>query len=254
VRVVREAFEGDALDRGRWSPSYLPAWASRAENAATYRLTAPGLVLEIPREQGLWSAAEHRPPLRTSTIASGDWSGPVGSARGPQPFRDGLLVREEQPRFRGWLTAGGFVEIRCRMSLDRRSMASLWLAGWDEDADDGGELCVVEVFGSELRRATDGTPSAAVGLGVKAKTDPRLRDEFLTARLPIDVAKAHDYRVDWDEREATFAVDGEVVHRCPAPPRYPLVLMLGVFDFPDGTEPVHVPALEVEHVVGTAID
>src|SRR5690606_141990 len=159
----------------------------------------------------------HQPPLRTSTIASADWSGPLGSERGPQPFRPGLRVREEQPRFVGWLVDGGYVEIRCRMSLTHRSMAALWLAGWDEDPHDSGELCVVEVFGS----AVEPGRSAEVGMGIKALRDPRLRDD-VTLRTG------------------------------PRPPRYPLVLMIGVFDFPDGTETTHTPALEISRVAGTA--
>lgn len=254
--LVVEAFDGDRLDPARWSPSYLPAWASREENAARYRLTGHSLVLEVAADQGLWCAQTHETPLRTSTIASGDWSGPMGSTRGPQPFRDGLRVREEQPRFTGWLVDGGHVEIRCRMSLSPRSMAALWLAGWDEDPADCGELCVVEVFGSAVR-GEGGTRSAEVGVGIKAKDDPRLTEDFAAPRLPIDVGDWHTYRVDWDEEEARFAVDGEIVRRCPSPPSYPMVLMLGVFDFPGGNgwpDPTgHVPTLEVDRIAGTAI-
>ncbi len=211
-------------------------------------------MLEIPPGQGLWCAQTHHPPLRTSTIASGDWSGPLGSDRGPQPFREGLVVREEQPRRTGWLVDGtgdgGFVEIRCRMSLSPRSMAALWLAGWDEDPQSSGELCVVEVFGS----AVEPGRSAEVGIGVKALRDARLRQDFDAPRLPIDVADLHDYRVDWDAEGARFSVDGEVVRRCPTAPTYPMILMLGVFDFPpdDGAHADHVPALEVRRISGTA--
>ncbi|GAB2970615.1 glycoside hydrolase family 16 protein [Actinotalea caeni] len=245
---VVDTFTGDDLDRARWLPAYLPAWASRAENAARDRLTGDGLVLEVPPDQGLWCRDTHQPPLRTSTIASADWSGPLGSERGPQPFRPGLRVREEQPRFVGWLVDGGYVEIRCRMSLTHRSMAALWLAGWDEDPHDSGELCVVEVFGS----AAEPGRSAEVGMGIKALRDPRLRDDVAAPRLPIDVADWHTYRVDWDDAEARFAVDGVTLRTCPRPPRYPLVLMIGVFDFPDGTETTHTPALEISRVAGTA--
>lgn len=247
---VVEAFDGADLDPTRWKPSYLPAWASREENAARWRLTGSSLLLSVDPDQGLWCAEAHETPMRTSTIASGDWSGPLGSGRGPQPFRDGLVVREEQPRFTGWLVDGGHLEIRCRMSLSPRSMAALWLAGWDEDPDDAGELCVVEVFGDAL--GTD-PPAAAVGVGIKAKDDPRLREDFAAPRLPIDVADWHTYRVDWDEREARFAVDGEIVRRCPDPPTYPMVLMVGVFDFPDQPGPAgHVPILEVDRISGTS--
>lgn len=246
---VVDAFSDDDLDRARWSPAYLPAWASRNENAARYRMTGSSLVLEIPPGHGRWCRDTHEPPLRTSTIASGDWSGPLGSDRGPQPFRAGLRVREEQPRFRGWLLHGGHLEIRCRMSLSPRSMAALWLAGWDEDQQDSGELCVVEVFGS----AVDPGRSAEIGIGIKALRDPRLREDFDAPRLAIDVADWHTYRVDWDAAEARFAVDGTTVRTCADPPRYPMVVMVGVFDSPDGTDTTHTPTLEVDRISGTAL-
>src|SRR5690606_42095064 len=120
--------------------------------------------------------------------------------------------------------------------------------GWDEDPHDSGELCVVEVFGS----AVEPGRSAEVGMGIKALRDPRLRDDVAAPRLPIDVADWHTYRVDWDDAEARFAVDGVTLRTCPRPPRYPLVLMIGVFDFPDGTETAHTPALEISRAAGTA--
>lgn len=252
--IVVEEFDGAELDRARWVPAYLPAWESREQNAAQYRMTGTSLVLEVTPEQGLWSPSTHRTPLRTSTIASGDWSGPLGSERGPQPYAPGLTVRQEQPRVTGWLVSSGFVEIRCRMDLTARSMAALWLAGWDEARDDGGELCVVEIFGTSLREGPDGARSAEVGIGIKAKEDPRLTEDFAAPRLPIDVADYHVYRVDWTREFATFSVDGEVVRRCSGPPTYPMVLMLGVFDFPDaeGADGIeHVPTFEVDRIVGT---
>ena len=62
-------------------------------------------------------------------------------------------MREEQPRFEGWLPASGHVEIRCRMTLSPRSMGALWLAGFEDDDEQlqCGELCVVEIFGSSVR-------------------------------------------------------------------------------------------------------
>lgn len=251
---IVEEFDGASLDPERWVASYLPAWASREENAARWRMTGSSLVLTVDPGQGLWCSQTHATPMRTSTIASGDWSGPLGSDRGPQPFRAGLTVQQEQPRFTGWLVAGGFIEIRCRMTLSPRSMAALWLAGWDEDPTCSGELCVVEIFGDAIG-SEGGQPTAAVGVGIKAKADPRLVEDFAAPRLPIDVADWHTYRVDWDEHEARFAVDGEIVRRCPTPPVYPMILMLGVFDFPEHDGPAdHVATLEVDRISGTSID
>ena len=178
---------------------------------------------------------------------SGNHSGPVGSTVAPQPFLDGQTVREAQTRFEGWLQRAGHVEIACRMTLSPRSMAALWLAGWEEDPLESGELCVVEIFG---RSIGDG-PSAEVGMGVKQLRDPRLSHDFEAPRLAIDIGLDHTYAVDWDTDEAVFRVDGSVIRRCRRPPSYPMQLMVAVFDFPrwsNGHDDQLVPTLEVDRI------
>jgi hypothetical protein len=44
-----ERFDGSDLDRAIWTTSYLPAWSSRAESAATYAVSDGALRLSIPR-------------------------------------------------------------------------------------------------------------------------------------------------------------------------------------------------------------
>jgi beta-glucanase (GH16 family) len=125
-------------------------------------------------------------------------------------------------------------------------MAAMWLCGFQEAPDDCGELCVVEVFGKDV---ADGT--AEVGVGVKAIRDPRLQDDFAAPRVPVDVAGFHEYAVEWDASEAIFSIDGEVLRRCPGPPRYPLQIMLAVFDFPAwsrGADDHLVPQLTVDWI------
>jgi hypothetical protein len=103
-----ERFDQPVLDPAVWTTSYLPAWSSRAAAAATYTVEDDGLHLTIPADQPLWCPDLHTTPLRVSVVQSGNWSGPVGSSRGQQPFRDGLVVREEQPTVLGFTrTTGG---------------------------------------------------------------------------------------------------------------------------------------------------
>ena len=243
-------FDRTALDEATWLPSYLPAWSSRAASAATLRLASSCLTLSIPPDQGLWCAGDHSAPLRVSGIQSGSFSGPAGSTRGQQRFREGQTVREEQPRFEGWLPSSGHVEVRCRMTLSPRSMGALWLSGFEDDPaqERCGELCVVEVFGRSVSAGT-----AEVGVGIKPFRDPALTDDFAAPRLAIDVADFHTYAVDWDADLAVFTVDGQEVRRCPHPPTYPMQVMLGVFDFPewsDGHDDHLVPELVVDWVRG----
>ena len=240
----------DGLDRSVWLPHYLPAWSSRAATRASHHVEDGRLVLDIPVDHPLWCPDDHDPPLRVSGIQSGSWSGPVGGTRGQQRFREGQVVREEQPRFEGWLPTSGRVEIRCAMDLSHRSMAALWLSGFEDDdaQEQCGELCVVEVFGN----AVDAT-SAEVGVGIKAFRDPALTQDFAAPRLAIDVADLHTYAVDWDEEWAVFSVDDVELRRCARPPTYPMQLMVAVFDFPQwstGDDDHLVPRLVVDHVSG----
>ncbi len=240
----------DALDRSVWLPHYLPAWSSRAATLASHRFEDGRLVLDIPVDHPLWCPDDHDPPLRVSGIQSGCWSGPVGSTRGQQRFRDGQRVREEQPRFEGWLPTSGRVEIRCAMEISHRSMAALWLSGFEDDdaQEQCGELCVVEVFGNAVAEG-----SAEVGVGIKAFRDPALTQDFAASRLALDVRDLHTYRVDWDEEWAVFTVDDVEVRRCPRPPTYPMQLMVAVFDFPEwstGADDHLVPRLVVDHLTG----
>ncbi|WP_244932325.1 glycoside hydrolase family 16 protein [Nocardioides sp. W7] len=248
-----DRFRGPGLDRDTWLPHYLPAWSSRSASAASFHLGPDGLVLDVPVEHPVWCPDDHEPPLRVSGLQSGSFSGPVGSTLGQQPFRTGQVVLEEQPRFEGKLLAApAAVEIRCRMSLSPRSMASLWLVGFEDRPERCGEICVVEVFGRSLRDGLDG-PSAEVGHGLHAFRDPGLTEDFAAPRLSLDVSEWHTFAAAWEHDEAVFTVDGRVVRRCPRPPAYPLQLMLAVFDFPGwsvGDDDHLVPRLEVAEVSG----
>jgi hypothetical protein len=252
-RPFSDRFASPTLDLSVWCPHYLPAWSSRAATAASYRLGSAGLVLDVPVGHPLWCPGDHDPPLRVSGIQSGSWSGPVGSPYGQQRFRPGLVVREEQPRFEGWLPRSGRVAITAGMSLSPRSMAALWLSGVEDDPEQlqCGELCVFEVFGRSLGPGTD--PSAEVGVGIKPFRDPALVDDFAARRVPIDVSEVHTYAMDWDAHEAVFTIDGAVVRRCARPPTYAMQLMLAVFDFPEwstGDDDDLVPSLTVREIGG----
>ncbi len=241
-------FDGPSLDESVWLPHYLPAWSSRSATAASWRLASSCLLLDIPRDHPVWCAGDHSPPLRVCGIQSGNFSGPAGSTAGQQPFRDGLTVREEQPRFEGLLLARGHLEIRCRMDISARSMAALWLAGFEDEPERCGEICVVEIFGKSVLAGE----SAEVGMGVHAFRDPELTEDWAAPRVPIDVSEFHTYAVDWDAAHAAFSVDGVPVRTAARPPTYPMQLMLAVFDFPEwssGSDADLVPSLAVDWIL-----
>jgi beta-glucanase (GH16 family) len=128
-------------------------------------------------------------------------------------------------------------------------MAAVWLSGFEEDPGESGEICLVEVFGRSIRSDN----SAEVGVGIKAKNDPDLADEFIAPRLRIDVREPHTYSVEWSGQSATFFVDEKPVHTSNRSPTYPLQVMIAVFDFPgwtNGSDDMLEPELIVDWIGG----
>jgi hypothetical protein len=243
-------FDGHELDLEVWVPHYLPQWSSRTLSAATYEVGGSELRLTIPPGQGIWCEGDHEPPLRVSGVQSGVFSGEVGSTVGQQAFREGLVVREEQRAQWGWTPEYGLIEIRARMELSPRSMASLWLSGLERKPEESGEICVFEIFGESV----DGG-GAGVGQGIKPFRDPSLSWEFEAPRLEIDIVEPHVYAASWQPGRVEFTVDGEVARTVEQAPAYPVQAMLAVFDFPEkdpaGEHGQHVPLLAVDWLRGS---
>ena len=61
----------------------------------------------------------------------------------------------------------------------------------------------------------------------------------------------HSYAVEWRADGVDFLIDGRVVRSTQQSPRYPMQMIIAVFDFPEaGSEPTHVPVLAVDEVRG----
>ena len=238
-------FDAPSLDRDAWLPHYLRHWSSRAASAATYAVEESELRLTIPTGHGLWCEGDHEPPLRVSGVQS-------GSLSGQQPFRDGQRVRSEEPAWWGVTPHFGRLEVRARMELSPRSMASVWMVGIEDEPDRSGEICIFEVFGDALR-ADGGRPTAAVGMGVHPFRDPAVTEEWAAERLPLDVAEFHVYAADWRPGRVDFLVDGRLVKTVHQAPAYPMQMMVAVFDFPEKAASApdgHVPVMAVDFVRG----
>ncbi|MGL4176463.1 MAG: glycoside hydrolase family 16 protein [Dermatophilaceae bacterium] len=241
-----EHFEGSDLASDRWLPYYLPHWATRAGTRATYDVAGSVLTLTIPTAQGLWCPDRHTPALRCSAVASGLYAGPLGSTVGQQTFADGLTVSEEQDTFQGWLLAGGRVTVRARADLSPRSMASVWMTGFEDEPERSGEVCVFEVFGDTVTAT-----SAGVGAGIHRFRDPALREDFDVTPTAVDLREWHDYAVTLTPDGCTWSVDGHPLRSSGQRPTYPLQLFVGVFDFPgrdDGNHGTHEPTLKIDSI------
>jgi RimJ/RimL family protein N-acetyltransferase len=223
---VDENFPGGELDPARWWPYYTPHWVSREAAHAQWRTPADGLELRIEADTAPW-APDLDGQLRVSHVQTGQFSGPVGSGIGQHRFRPGLVVREEQPERRLWLVRHGVIEARLAAIRHPDVMVAFWPIGFEERPDDCGELCIAEIFGSDVD-----DEGGWVGVGVKPQNDPRLQEDFEKIRVAGDLTQPHDYAVEWAPERVRFFIDGRWVKTVVQSLDYPVQLMLDVYEFP----------------------
>jgi|GEM_PF-284748 len=232
VETVDERFDSDTLSPDRWWPFYTPHWSSRERTAARYEV-GDGLLLRIDEDTPPW-APEWDGDVRVSHLQTGQVSGDVGTAEGQHRFRDGLVVREAQPERRLWLPHFGVIEVRMSAVRHPEAMVAFWPIGVEDAPEDSGEICIAEIFGSEI--SDDG---GWVGVGVKPQNDPRLRDafekgwSFEKVWVDGDLTQPHDYAVEWTPERLRFFVDGRWVKTVAAAIDYPVQLMLDLYELPD---------------------
>ncbi|WP_127792528.1 GNAT family N-acetyltransferase [Agromyces sp. LHK192] len=225
-----ERFDG-GLDPATWWPHYTPHWSSRERSAARWTTDERGLELRIDADTEPW-APEWDGDVRVSHVQTGKHSGAVGTATGQHRFRDGLVVREAQSDQRLHLVHHGVIEVRMAAIRHPAAMVACWPIGYEERPDDCGEICIAEIFGSEL---DDG--GGLVGVGVKPQRDPRLHADFEKVRVDGDLTEAHDYAVEWEPHRLRFFIDGRWVKTVVQSIDYPVQLMLDVYELPSASAP-----------------
>ncbi|WP_166876363.1 glycoside hydrolase family 16 protein [Salinibacterium sp. ZJ450] len=237
-------FTGAELDRSKWIPHYLPQWSSRDLSAARYRIADGRLTLLIEEDQPAW-APELNGGLRVSNLQTGVFAGPVGSAIGQHQFAPGLRVSESQPEQRLFTPHFGLIEARIAATSDPRSMVALWMIGFEDEPEHSAEICVFEIFGSEL------TPDAAiVGMGVHPFGDPGIRDDFRKVPVALDAREFHTYGAEWMPHEVRFFIDDELVTSVEQSPNYPMQLMLNIYEFEGEPSGAYPKAFQVDWVRG----
>ena len=221
--------------KGSWTRRCGGRTICRTGRAASaprrYAVDPEGLELRIEADTLAW-APDIDGDIRCSHVQTGQWAGPLGSGIGQHRFRPGLVVREAQPERRLWLVRHGVIEVRMAAVRHPDVMVACWPIGFEEHPEDSGEICVAEIFGSDLD--DDG---GWVGVGVKAQNDPRLRDDVERIRIDEDLTRPHDYAVEWTPDRLRFFIDHRWVKTVAQRIDYPVQLMLDVYEFPraDGT-------------------
>ena len=221
-------FSSPQLDRSLWLPWYLPQWSSREASTARYTVGDGTLRLLIEADQPPW-CPEFDGWLRVSGLQTGVFGGPPGSSIGQHHFRDGLVVREEQPNAALYAPRYGLFELRARALDDPNNMVALWMIGYEDEPQRSAEICIFEIFGRDV--APD---SVKVGMGVHPFGDPTINDEFSTESVAIDARELHSYAAEWTPGYVAFYVDDGLVKVVRQSPAYRMQFMLTVYEFADG--------------------
>ena len=224
-------FQEETLDTRKWLPYYLPQWSSRENTKPRYHFQDNYLHLKLEADQKPWSV-EFDGGIRVSNLQTGCFSGPLGSDRGQNPFRDDLVVREEQPALKLYTPIYGFIEVRLKAVPLAGYLSAFFLTGFAEEREQSGEICVCEIFGEHVS-----PEGSQINYGVHPFNDPTITDEFYEDRRDIDASAFHVYAVDWTPEHIDFYIDNEKVRTIHQSPDYEMQLMLNVYELPDALTP-----------------
>ena len=170
-------------------------------------------------------------PLRVSSIQTADGSGSLGSTQGMHRHRpDGLVVRSVRPNARHWTAEAGRVEVTVSASRDPGCMTAVWLVGIGHDeVGETGEICVFEIDADTI------TAEASLARsGLKAHGDAAMSDDMTQATIPVDASTPHTWVAQWDAAGTIIGCEGVVVYRSTRGPRYPLMLLIDLFEIRAG--------------------
>jgi hypothetical protein len=223
-------FSGEELDGRRWITHYLPHWSTSARSAARYELADGCLHLLIEADQEPW-CPELDGTVRVSSIQTGLFAGPAGSRVGQHRFHPSAVVRTGPRDVRLYTPHYGLFEVRAKVLTDPRNMVAFWMIGFEDEPDRSAEICVCEIFGSEV-----GPDFAAVGVGLHPHGDARIGDDFTKVTVPIDVRDFNVYSAEWTPDRVDFFVDGDLVKTARQSPAYPMQFMLSLYEFRSDSE------------------
>lgn len=229
-------FDQGVLDTDKWIPYDLPQWSSREQARARYTFAESALVLQIEKDQPM-SMPAYDGDVKTSSIQTGLFSGPVGSSIGQHHFREGLVVLEEQPTIRTYTPQYGYFEARVKTDNRPGSMAAIWMIGFEEIPEESGEIAMFELFADQM---TD--TMSEVRYGIHPWGDPTLTDAYYHEDLPINATEYHIYALEWTPDHVDFYVDNVKRRTVQQSVAYPMQFMMGIYELPgEGVTPQEQP-------------
>ena len=223
--AVDDGFDGPELDAAVWLPYFLPHWSTRHRSAARYRVVEGALHLLIEDDQPPWSE-ELDGPLRVSSLQTGLFAGPLGSRIGQHRVHEAAVVTEEWESVRLLTPHHGAFLLEASWEPHPDQMVALWLIGYEDHPERSAEICIAEIFGTDV-----GRKSAAIGMGLHPFGDPAILDDFEKVTVAVDVRDCHEYAAVWTAADVRFFVDGRLVKHSRQSPRYPMQVMLNIYDF-----------------------
>lgn len=226
VLTFSDEFDGSELDTDKWLPRYLPQWSSRERSAAHYTFEDGHLVLQIMENQPPW-CPEFDGEVRASAIQTGVFAGPVGSGLGQSRFSDKLMVREAQINEQKYTQQYGYFETRVKGNTAAGTHVSLWMIGYEDAPERSAEICLFELLGNQT-----GENVSVVRYGLHPWSDPALHDEFYVEAFAMNSAQFHIYAVEWTPTHVDFFIDNVKIRTIQQAIRYPMQLMLGMFELP----------------------
>jgi Glycosyl hydrolases family 16 len=225
---VEDYFDRALLDQRLWIPYYLPQWSSRAASLARYQVGGGTLRLLIESDQEPW-CPEFNGYLRVSSLQTGMFAGPIGSAVGQHRFRGDLVVREEQRNVALYTPQYGLFELRARALEDPANMVAFWMIGYEDEPTRSAEICICEIFGRDVS-----PHRCRIGMGVHPFGDPTIKEEFAAETVDIDAREFHTYAAEWAPDSVSFYVDEHLIKIVQQSPAYPMQFMLNIYEFTEG--------------------
>jgi hypothetical protein len=246
VLEFQDEFDDSELNLKNWIPYYLPQWSSRERSKPTYKMKNGNLILTIEKNQQPW-CPEFNGDVKVSSLQTGLFSGPLNSKIGQHRFNTECTVREEQKNVKKYVPQHGYIEIRCRGNIGLNNVIALWMIGYEDMPHRSGEICIVEIKGKNIQN-----DSTTVGYGVHPFSDPELKDEFYEDRFNIQTSAYHIYAADWTPTQVDFYIDNVKTKTIYQSPKYPMQLMLNIYELPDSASKKNTyPAtFEIDYVRG----